>query len=84
VLSQVEQLGAVLCDPNLGNFVVAPDGRLWVIDHDKTRFPRLSSAAEAGRRRGWKALDESAREIGATAQSFVDTVRQRKATLRAA
>lgn len=84
VLSQVEQLGAVLGDPNLGNFVVAPEGRLWVIDHDKTLFPRSNSAAEAGRRRGWKALDESAHQIGAAAQSFVNLVRHRKATSRAA
>ena len=49
-----------LADTNLGNFIVCPAGRLWVIDLDKARFHRLAFVAARHQARGWKQLLRSA------------------------
>src|SRR4051794_37712372 len=65
-----QQLGAVwerlvelrvsLGDTNLGNFILCPAGRLWLIDLDKSRFHRRTEAAARGQERAWKQLLRSA------------------------
>jgi hypothetical protein len=57
---RLRQLRASLADINLGNFIVAPDGQLWVIDLDKARFHRLASTAGRQQERGWRQLLRSA------------------------
>jgi hypothetical protein len=57
---RLAQLRASLADTNLGNFIVCPAGRLWVIDLDKARFHRLAYTAAQHQRRGWKQLLRSA------------------------
>lgn len=53
---RLAQLRASLADTNMGNFIVCPAGRLWVIDLDKARFHRLAFAAARQQRRGWKQI----------------------------
>jgi hypothetical protein len=57
---RLRQLRVSLADTNLGNFIVAPDGQLWVIDLDKARFHRLASTAGREQQRGWRQLLRSA------------------------
>ncbi|MEX2308504.1 MAG: lipopolysaccharide kinase InaA family protein [Pirellulales bacterium] len=57
---RLAQLRASLADTNVGNFIVCPAGRLWVIDLDKARFHRLAHSAARQQQRGWKQLLRSA------------------------
>ena len=57
---RLAKLRASLADTNLGNFIVCPAGRLWVIDLDKARFHRLAFTAAQHQRQGWKQLLRSA------------------------
>ena len=43
-------------DTNLGNFIVAPTGQLWLIDLDKSRFYSNPAAAARHQARAWKQL----------------------------
>jgi hypothetical protein len=52
---------ASLADANVGNYIVAPNGRLWVIDLDKASFFRSSKTAAIHRERSWKQLVRSSR-----------------------
>jgi hypothetical protein len=49
-------LGVSLNDTHLGNFIVCPAGRLWLIDLDKSRFYRRPAAAAAHQERAWNQL----------------------------
>jgi tRNA A-37 threonylcarbamoyl transferase component Bud32 len=60
-----------LADANLGNFIVEPAGRLWVIDVDKARYHRVPQAASRQHRRGWQQLNRSAVRAGTNAEHFV-------------
>jgi hypothetical protein len=60
---RLAQLRASLADTNLGNFIVCPEGRLWVIDLDKARFHRLALVAARHQRRGWQQLLRSAGKL---------------------
>lgn len=62
---QLLALGVSLGDTNLGNFIVSPDGRLWLIDLDKSRFHRTASAAAPHQQRAWNQLLRSAKKCGA-------------------
>lgn len=52
----LRSLRASLGDANPGNFIVAPNGRLWVIDLDKARLHRLAFIAARHQERGWNQL----------------------------
>src|SRR3954466_5258320 len=54
------ELRVSLGDTNLGNFILCPAGRLWLIDLDKSRFHRRSDTAARGQERAWKQLLRSA------------------------
>jgi hypothetical protein len=45
-----------LADTNVRNFILCPDGRLWVIDLDTTRFHRSAWITAHYHRRSWKRL----------------------------
>jgi thiamine kinase-like enzyme len=53
-------LRASLADTNVGNFIVCPGGRLWVIDLDKACFHRLAFTAARQQQRAWEQLLRSA------------------------
>lgn len=57
---RLERLQASLADTNTGNFIVCPEGRIWVIDLDKARFHRHAKSAARHQERGWKQLLRSA------------------------
>jgi hypothetical protein len=57
---RLSELRASLADTNVGNFIICPAGRLWVIDLDKARFYRSAQAAARQRERGWRQLLRSA------------------------
>jgi hypothetical protein len=57
---RLERLQASLADTNTGNFIVCPNGRLWVIDLDKACFHRLAYMAARHQQRGWNQLLRSA------------------------
>ncbi len=68
------ELHVSLGDTNLGNFIIAPDGQLWIIDLDKSRFYRHARAAAPHQARPWKQLRRSAakcRAIDAAAASEI-------------
>jgi hypothetical protein len=50
---QLIALGAGLRDANTGNFIVAPEGRLWLIDLDDCRFHHSNAIARARLYRRW-------------------------------
>jgi hypothetical protein len=50
------RLGVSLNDTHLGNFIVCPDGELWLIDLDKSRFYSRPAAAAAHQQRAWNQL----------------------------
>lgn len=54
------ELRVSLGDTNLGNFIVAPAGGLWLIDLDKSRFHRAAAAAAPRQQRAWQQLLRSA------------------------
>jgi hypothetical protein len=54
------ELRVSLGDTNLGNFIVCPAGRLWLIDLDKSRFHRRARAAAPCQQRAWTQLLRSA------------------------
>jgi hypothetical protein len=54
------ELRVSLGDTNLGNFIICPNGRLWLIDLDKSRFHRRASAAARHQQRAWNQLLRSA------------------------
>jgi tRNA A-37 threonylcarbamoyl transferase component Bud32 len=54
------ELRVSLGDTNLGNFIVCPAGKLWLIDLDKSRFHRRAAAAAPYQERAWKQLLRSA------------------------
>ncbi len=60
------ELRVSLGDTNLGNFIVCPAGRLWLIDLDKSRFHRSLRAAAPHQERAWKQLLRSAAKCGAS------------------
>ena len=57
---RLKELRVSLADTNVGNFIVTPDCRLWVIDLDKSRFHRLHYVAHLKQRRGWQQVLRSA------------------------
>jgi tRNA A-37 threonylcarbamoyl transferase component Bud32 len=57
---RLAELRVSLADTNVGNFIVSPAGRLWVIDLDKARFHSLAYIAARNQQRGWKQLIRSA------------------------
>lgn len=57
---RLEQVGASLADANTFNFIICPQGRLWVIDLDKACFHWLASTAARHQQRGWEKLLRSA------------------------
>jgi len=61
---RVEDLRIGLADAHTGNFIVSPNGRLWIIDLDKTRFHRWSSAAARDQKLAWEQFVRSARKCG--------------------
>ena len=67
-----EQIHASLGDANLGNFIVAPDGRLWVIDLDKARIHHFASTAARHQKLRWNQVLHSVAKhgrLGATTQA---------------
>ena len=58
---RLAEIQASLADANVGNYIIAPDGRLWVIDLDKANFYRSAAVAARHRERSWKLLLRSAR-----------------------
>jgi hypothetical protein len=52
----LRQLQVSLADTNVRNFILCPDGRLWVIDLDATRFHRSAWITAHYHRRSWKRL----------------------------
>lgn len=50
------ELCVSLEDTNLGNFIVCPAGRLWLIDLDKSRFYKNPRDAARHQARAWKQL----------------------------
>ena len=54
------ELRVSLGDTNLANFIVSPDGQIWLIDLDKSRFHRRPKVAAFYQRRAWKQLIRSA------------------------
>jgi tRNA A-37 threonylcarbamoyl transferase component Bud32 len=54
------ELRVSLGDTNLGNFILCPAGKLWLIDLDKSRFHRRAAAAAPHQERAWKQLLRSA------------------------
>jgi tRNA A-37 threonylcarbamoyl transferase component Bud32 len=54
------ELRVSLGDTNLGNFIVSPNGALWLIDLDKSRFHRAAAAAAPHQARAWQQLLRSA------------------------
>jgi hypothetical protein len=61
---QLADLRASLGDANLGNFIVGPTGRLWVIDLDKARFHHFAPLAARHQRQRWKQVLRSATKQG--------------------
>ena len=60
VWQQLIELRASLEDTNVGNFIICPAGRLWLIDLDKSRFHTNPNTAAAHQERAWKKLLRSA------------------------
>jgi hypothetical protein len=58
---RLARIHASLADANVGNYIVDPRGRLWVIDLDKARFYRSASSAALHQERSWKQLLRSSR-----------------------
>lgn len=63
----LQRLQVSLADANLGNFIVAPDRALWVIDIDKTRFHRIAYFARRRQQRSWRQVLRSAARSGIAA-----------------
>jgi len=57
------QLRVSLADTNAGNFIIGPNGQLWVIDLDKARFHRVALVAAMQRNRGWQQLLRSVKKV---------------------
>lgn len=53
-----------LDDTHMGNLIIEPAGRLWVIDLDKTRFHRTSFMAARQHDRGWQKFKRCAANDG--------------------
>lgn len=62
---QLLALNVSLGDTNFGNFIVSPDGRLWLIDLDKSRFHKTARAAAPHQLRARTQLLRSAKKCGA-------------------
>ena len=60
------ELRVSLGDTNLGNFIICPAGRLWLIDLDKSRFHRSGYTAYRHQQRAWKQLLRSAAKCGSS------------------
>jgi hypothetical protein len=76
---RLRHLRASLSDTNMGNFIVCPDGQLWVIDLDKARFFRTARTAGYFQKRAWQQLLRSARASVAWETQNVYHAPQRKA-----
>jgi hypothetical protein len=48
-----------LGDANVGNYVICPSGRMWVIDLDKARIYRTQRAGQRRRDWTWRFLERS-------------------------
>jgi len=57
--ARLETLQASLADANTNNFIICPDGRLWVIDLDKARIHRQPKVAAKYQDLAWKKLIRS-------------------------
>jgi len=64
VWQRLLELRVSLGDTNLGNFIVCPAGRLWLIDVDKTRFHRTVFMAARHQERGLEQFHRSAAKCG--------------------
>lgn len=62
---QLMALRAGLRDANTGNFIVTPQGRLWLIDLDDCRFHRSSAIARARLYRRWVQFSRNLRRAKA-------------------
>jgi tRNA A-37 threonylcarbamoyl transferase component Bud32 len=60
VWQHLVELRVSLGDTNLGNFIVCPAGRLWLIDLDKSRFHSAAETAAPHQARAWQQLLRSA------------------------
>jgi len=58
--ARLRELKVSLGDAHSGNFVVCPEGQVWLIDLDKSRFHRAAKTAAARQRHAWKKLVKSA------------------------
>jgi tRNA A-37 threonylcarbamoyl transferase component Bud32 len=58
--ARLQELKVSLGDAHSGNFVVCPEGQVWLIDLDKSRFHRAAKTAAARQRHAWKKLVKSA------------------------
>jgi tRNA A-37 threonylcarbamoyl transferase component Bud32 len=79
---RLTEAGISLSDPNMGNFVVSTDGRLWVIDLDKSKFHARAVDGRRGFRRSWNLFVANAQKTGADAVRFVNTVRLHMASAK--
>jgi hypothetical protein len=62
--NRLVQLRISLGDTNLKNFIVSPEGQLWVIDLDKARSHRTQYFAQRRYEHGWRQFCRSARRRG--------------------
>jgi tRNA A-37 threonylcarbamoyl transferase component Bud32 len=60
---RLKKIYVSLADPDPSNFIIAPEGRLWLIDLDKTRFHRWAWLAEWHDRRAWDQLIRSTASV---------------------
>ena len=60
IWQRLAALRASLSDTNVRNFILAPSGRLWVIDLDKTRFHWSHLRTVHYHRRSWERLTRTA------------------------
>jgi hypothetical protein len=56
---QLAEINCGLGDANVGNYVICPSGRMWVIDLDKARIYRTQRAGQRRRDWTWRFLERS-------------------------
>jgi Lipopolysaccharide kinase (Kdo/WaaP) family len=64
IWQRLVELRVSLDDTHMGNIIIEPAGRLWVIDLDKTRFHRTNFMAARQQERGWQKFKRCAAKDG--------------------
>lgn len=73
---QLMALGVGLRDANTGNFIVSPQGEVWLIDLDDCQFHRLHGIARGRLYRRWVQFLRSLRRTKARRYAKIDSARE--------